>query len=60
MLEPLATRIDIWETRYVQMLDGEDAVYRWMSGTGLRPFANALEGSEREAFLAEYAGRVGA
>jgi trans-aconitate 2-methyltransferase len=30
-----------------------------MSGTGLRPFANALEGAEREAFLAEYRGRVG-
>jgi trans-aconitate 2-methyltransferase len=58
VLEPLVKRIDIWETRYVQMLDGEDAVFRWMSGTGLRPFANALEGSEREAFLAEYRARV--
>jgi trans-aconitate 2-methyltransferase len=58
ILEPHAAAIDIWETRYVQMLDGEDAVYRWMSGTGLRPFANALAGEEREAFLAEYRRRV--
>ncbi len=59
ILEPHTKAIDIWETRYVQVLDGEDAVYRWMSGTGLRPFANALEGAEREAFLAEYKRRVG-
>jgi trans-aconitate 2-methyltransferase len=58
MLEPHATRIDIWETRYVQVLEGEDAVFRWMSGTGLRPFAAALEGAEREAFLAEYKSRL--
>ncbi|HEX3675194.1 MAG TPA: trans-aconitate 2-methyltransferase [Rhizomicrobium sp.] len=58
ILEAHARSIDIWETRYVQVLDGEDAVYRWMSGTGLRPFAAALEGAEREAFLAEYKRRV--
>jgi trans-aconitate 2-methyltransferase len=60
ILEAQARAIDIWETRYVQVLEGEDAVYRWMSGTGLRPFANALEGVEREAFLAEYKKRVAA
>ncbi|MGA7711624.1 MAG: trans-aconitate 2-methyltransferase [Rhizomicrobium sp.] len=54
MLEPHATRIDIWETRYLQVLEGEDAVFRWMSGTGLRPFAAALDGAERDTFLAEY------
>lgn len=59
VLEPVASAIDIWETTYVQVLEGEDAVFRWMSGTGLRPFANALEGREREAFLAEYRRRVG-
>jgi len=58
ILENAASAIDIWETRYVQVLEGEDAVYRWMSGTGLRPFANALEGAEREAFLDEYRRRV--
>ncbi len=58
ILEPFARTIDIWETRYVQVLKGEDAVFRWMSGTGLRPFADALEGGEREAFLEEYRSRV--
>lgn len=60
ILEGSARAVDIWETRYVQVLEGEDAVYRWMSGTGLRPFANALEGAEREEFLAEYRRRLAA
>jgi trans-aconitate 2-methyltransferase len=60
ILEPHAAAIDLWETRYVQVLEGEDAVFRWMSGTGLRPFAAALEGPEREAFLDAYRTRVGA
>jgi trans-aconitate 2-methyltransferase len=58
LLEPLAGKIDIWETLYLQTLEGIDAVYRWILGTGLRPFVNALEGEEREAFLAEYRARV--
>jgi len=60
ILEPHTRSIDVWETRYVQVLQGEDAVFRWMSGTGLRPFANALEGKAREAFLEDYRVRVGA
>ena len=58
ILEPAASHIDIWETRYVQVLEGEDSVFNWMSGTGLRPFANALAGAEREAFLHEYKTRL--
>lgn len=53
-LEACASAIDIWETRYVQVLAGEDAVYRWMMGTGLRPFAAALDESERSEFLELY------
>ncbi|HEX4079146.1 MAG TPA: methyltransferase domain-containing protein [Rhizomicrobium sp.] len=58
ILEPLAAGIDIWETRYVQALEGADAVYRWVLGTGLCPFADALEGDGREAFLAAYRARA--
>lgn len=53
ILEPLAAKIDIWETSYTQVLEGEDAAFRWMSGTALRPFADALDAAARDAFLAE-------
>jgi trans-aconitate 2-methyltransferase len=58
ILEPLSAALDIWETEYLQVLDGEDAVYRWVSGTGLRPFVQALDGAERDAFIAEYKKRL--
>ena len=53
ILEPHAGHIDIWETIYTQVLDGEDAAFRWVSGTALRPLSHALDGEERDAFLAE-------
>ena len=58
ILEPLVEKIDIWEMCYLQALEGADAVYRWVLGTGLRPFVDALEGEQREAFLAEYRFRI--
>ena len=54
VMEPHAAALDIWETRYVQVLSGEDAVLRWMSGTGLRPFVAALDESEKAEFLEIY------
>ena len=50
--------VDIWETEYLHILDGEDAVYQWVSGTGLRPFVQALSGDERDAFIMEYKKRL--
>ena len=58
IVEPLCETIDIWETRYLQRLEAEDAVYRWVLGTRLRPYADALAGAEREDFLNEYRARV--
>jgi len=54
ILAPHSATIDIWETEYLQVLDGEDPVYRWVSATGLRPFTDALEGGEREDFTAAF------
>jgi trans-aconitate 2-methyltransferase len=58
ILEPHAACIDIWETRYLQILDGDDAVVQWTSGTALRPYLKALEGEAREEFLAAYRTRM--
>jgi trans-aconitate 2-methyltransferase len=58
VLKPHAVSLDIWQTEYLQVLEGEDAVYRWVSATGLRPFLAALEGGEREAFTALYKAKL--
>jgi trans-aconitate 2-methyltransferase len=50
-LAPLAQDgLDIWETEYLHVLSGEDAVLTWMRGTALRPLLTALSGSERDEF----------
>jgi trans-aconitate 2-methyltransferase len=49
---------DIWETEYLHVLEGEDAAYKWVSATGLRPFVQALDGDERGAFVADYKRRL--
>ena len=58
ILKPHAASLDIWQTEYLQVLGGEDAVYRWVSGTGLRPFVDALAGEERQAFIALYKAKL--
>ena len=50
--------IDIWETEYLQVLDGDDPVLEWVKGTGLRPILNGLEEGDRAVYLAEYARRL--
>ncbi|PZF85467.1 trans-aconitate 2-methyltransferase [Jiangella anatolica] len=50
----LGLAADVWETTYVQLLQGDDAVLEWMSGTGLRPYLAALGDADREVFVAEY------
>jgi trans-aconitate 2-methyltransferase len=60
LLAAMSSSLDIWETNYLHVLDGDDPVYRWVSGTGLRPFADALAGKERDAFLDAYRERLSA
>jgi trans-aconitate 2-methyltransferase len=60
ILKPQAAALDIWQTEYLQELEGEDAVYRWVSGTGLRPFVQALDDADRDAFIATYKAKLNA
>lgn len=50
--------VDAWETTYLHVLHGEDAVYDWISGTGLRPILQALPADLRERFVAELKPRL--
>jgi trans-aconitate 2-methyltransferase len=57
-LAPLIASMDMWETRYWHVLEGEDPVVEWVKGTGLRPFLEKLDDTDRPAFLAAYADAV--
>ena len=55
LLAACSSSLDIWETEYLQLLEGDDPVLEWVKGTGLRPILTSLGDKERERFLAEYA-----
>ncbi len=58
LLSPMADTLDVWETEYIQILEGEDPVAEWTKGTWLRPFLAALEGDDRAGFEDAYRARV--
>lgn len=58
LLAPHAAQIDIWETEYLHVLEGDNPVVTWTKGTALRPLLDAVEGPWAGGFLAEYAARI--
>ncbi len=50
--------VDAWETTYLHVLTGDDAVLEWMKGTGARPTLGALGEAARGEFLAVYGERL--
>jgi trans-aconitate 2-methyltransferase len=57
LLTPLAAT-DIWQTEYLQVLEGEDPVLRWTEATSLRPVLEALDEDMAAAFKKAYAARL--
>lgn len=55
LLAPRAAALDIWESEYLQVLEGEHPVKEWTKGTWLRPLLDALDEPERSRFEACYA-----
>ncbi|HKP22788.1 MAG TPA: trans-aconitate 2-methyltransferase [Dongiaceae bacterium] len=60
ILAPVTRQLDIWETTYLHVLEGDNPVVEWTKGTALRPYLDALAEPERGAFLAAYATRIAA
>jgi trans-aconitate 2-methyltransferase len=50
-LSDLGMTVDAWETAYLHVLPGEDAVLQWLLGTTLRPVLAALGPEEGRDFL---------
>lgn len=53
-LSDLGCVVDVWETTYLHILQGEDAVLQWVKGTALRPVLDVLNEVDRETFATEY------
>lgn len=60
LLTPLTWRLDIWETEYCHVLDGDNPVVEWTRGSALKPLLDALDVEEQTAFEADYAKRIAA
>jgi trans-aconitate 2-methyltransferase len=58
LLAGAGCEVDAWETTYLHVLPGDDAVVDWYRGTGLRPVLSALPPAEAEEFLAGYRDRI--
>jgi trans-aconitate 2-methyltransferase len=54
LLYPLVDTVDVWTTRYFQLLRGDDPVVEWVRGTGLRPVIDELTPSELTLFMTTY------
>jgi trans-aconitate 2-methyltransferase len=59
-LSPQSRNLDIWETIYLQVLDGKDPVVNFMRGTALRPFLSALPEPQAAKFIDAFAERMAA
>ena len=58
LLASRAARLDIWETEFLQVLEGRDPVKEWTKGTWLKQFLDVLPEGERGDFEEDYAARV--
>jgi trans-aconitate 2-methyltransferase len=53
VLQPLSSRLEIWETEYYHVLADPAEIVEWFRGTGLRPYLTALEDDgQRQLFEA--------
>ena len=58
LLSSQASSIDMWETTYYHILDGQDPVVEWTKGSILKPLLDLLEGPEAEDFLKMYRSKI--
>ena len=58
LLAPLASQLSIWETEYLQVLEGADPVKEWTKGTWLMRYLGRLQEPQRSQFEQDYAQRV--
>jgi len=58
LLSPHAEHLDLWETVYQHMLEGDNPVVEWTRGTALRPLLKLLNKEEEKEFIEDYSRRI--
>jgi trans-aconitate 2-methyltransferase len=59
VLAGCASRVELWATEYLHVMDNAEAIVEWYRGTGMRPFLDALRDDEARAqFLSHYLGAI--
>jgi trans-aconitate 2-methyltransferase len=58
ILAPVSTSLELWETEYCQILEGENPVAEFVKGSQLKRFLDALDDGPRDDFWAEYRKRI--
>jgi trans-aconitate 2-methyltransferase len=58
LLQDKVSALEIWQTEYLQVLKGADAVAEYIKGSWLKQFLDRLEEPERSAFEEDYRRRV--
>lgn len=53
LLAEMSDDFSVLETTYYHTVSSPEGVIEWYSGSGLRPYLDALDGAEREKFLSE-------
>lgn len=46
--------VDIWRTTYYHVMPSIDSIIGWFRATGLRPYLNQLNSTQKEKFLIQY------
>jgi trans-aconitate 2-methyltransferase len=60
VLAPHAESVDLWRTEYHHPLADAAAIAIWLRGTGLKPFLDPLDETERAGFLTAYTAKIAA
>jgi trans-aconitate 2-methyltransferase len=54
IVRPHVASLDMWETTFLHVLTGENAVTEWAAGSSLRPFLDALPAELKQPFRDAY------
>lgn len=58
LLAQAGLQVNVWETTYLHLLQGENPVVEWIKGTAMRPVLAALSVEDQHAFLQEFGAEV--